>query len=93
MVAYFLKIQETFRKTVACFSFFFRPLPLCDVVSAQQQRKTLKIKFFRKTVAYFLKKKETFQKTVAYFLKDKETFRSKNDCFLSEPFLISEVSL
>jgi hypothetical protein len=84
------KIKKLFEERLLI-SYLF---PEAPAVSCGFRPKTSwKIKENRKTVAHFFKKSETFQKTVAYFFKKNEKFRSKNACFLSEPFFMSEVPL
>ena len=62
-----------------------------------------RIKNFRKAGGYFLNLKKLFEKRMSFLGKSKKIvgfpskvkkpFTSKNACFLSEPFLMSEVPL
>ena len=89
---FFLKRLKNFSTNGCLFPFFFRPLPLCDVVFHQTQKNLKILRISSKTVAYFLKTKKLFQKRLLT-LKKSRNKRSRNACFLSEPFLVSEVPL
>ena len=90
---FFLQKSSNFSKNDCFFLSFFGRSRCVMWFPTKKNIYLQKSRFFSKNGCSFLEKIRNFETIVAYFSQNLETFRSKNACFLSEPFLMSEAPL